>query len=68
MILSAAVIVSFRAGFFNVGGEGQLYVGALAGALSASLGRYEDAERHFAEGMEIGESSGCFRQPRMRWP
>src|SRR5674476_1573132 len=34
MILSAAVIVSFRAGFFNVGGEGQLYVGALAGALT----------------------------------
>ena len=34
MILSSAVIVSFRAGFFNVGGEGQLYVGALAGALT----------------------------------
>ena len=34
MILSAAVIVSFRAGFFNIGGEGQLYVGALAGALT----------------------------------
>ncbi len=34
MILSAAVIVSFRAGFFNVGGEGQLYVGALGGALT----------------------------------
>ncbi len=34
LILSAAVIVSFRAGFFNIGGEGQLYVGALAGALT----------------------------------
>ncbi len=34
MILSGAVIVSFRAGFFNIGGEGQLYVGALAGALT----------------------------------
>ena len=34
MILSAAVIISFRAGFFNIGGEGQLYVGALAGALT----------------------------------
>lgn len=32
LVLSAGVIVSFRAGFFNIGGEGQLYVGALAGA------------------------------------
>lgn len=32
LLLTAAVIVSFRAGFFNIGGEGQLYVGALAGA------------------------------------
>ncbi|MCA0295544.1 MAG: ATP-binding cassette domain-containing protein [Actinobacteria bacterium] len=32
LILSAGVIISFRAGFFNIGGEGQLYVGALAGA------------------------------------
>jgi ABC-type uncharacterized transport system ATPase subunit/ABC-type uncharacterized transport system permease subunit len=32
LVLSAAVIVSFRAGFFNIGGEGQLYVGAFAGA------------------------------------
>jgi ABC-type uncharacterized transport system ATPase subunit/ABC-type uncharacterized transport system permease subunit len=31
-VLSAAVIISFRAGFFNIGGEGQLYVGAFAGA------------------------------------
>ncbi len=34
LILSAAVIISFRAGFFNIGGEGQLYVGSLAGALT----------------------------------
>jgi len=32
LILSSAVNVSFRAGFFNIGGEGQLYVGAFAGA------------------------------------
>jgi ABC-type uncharacterized transport system permease subunit len=31
-ILSAAVIISFRAGFFNIGGEGQLYIGAFSGA------------------------------------
>ncbi|MDO5285413.1 MAG: ATP-binding cassette domain-containing protein [Actinomycetia bacterium] len=34
LILAAAVIVSFKAGFFNIGGEGQLYVGSLAGALA----------------------------------
>ncbi len=32
LVLSSAVIASFRAGFFNIGGEGQLYVGAFAGA------------------------------------
>ncbi|MBC7291536.1 MAG: ATP-binding cassette domain-containing protein, partial [Actinotalea sp.] len=31
-VLSAAVIISFRAGFFNIGGEGQLFLGAMAGA------------------------------------
>lgn len=31
-VLSGAVIISFRAGFFNIGGEGQLYIGAMAGA------------------------------------
>lgn len=31
-IMSAAVILSFRAGFFNIGGEGQLYLGAFFGA------------------------------------
>lgn len=31
-VLSAAVIVSFRAGFFNIGGEGQLFIGAITGA------------------------------------
>ena len=31
-VLSSAVIISFRAGFFNIGGEGQLYVGAFTGA------------------------------------
>ncbi len=34
LMLAAAVIVSFKAGFFNIGGEGQLYVGSLAGALA----------------------------------
>jgi ABC-type uncharacterized transport system ATPase subunit/ABC-type uncharacterized transport system permease subunit len=34
-VLSAAVIISFRAGFFNVGGEGQLYIGAFTGAWAA---------------------------------
>ena len=33
-VLSSAVIVSFRAGFFNIGGEGQLYVGAFLGAFA----------------------------------
>lgn len=33
LVLSAAVIISFRAGFFSIGGEGQLFVGALGGAL-----------------------------------
>ena len=32
MVLSAGVIISFRAGFFNIGGEGQLFIGAFAGA------------------------------------
>jgi ABC-type uncharacterized transport system ATPase subunit/ABC-type uncharacterized transport system permease subunit len=32
LVLSSAVIISFRAGLFNIGGEGQLYVGAFAGA------------------------------------
>ena len=31
-LLAAAVIISFRAGFFNIGGEGQLYLGAFFGA------------------------------------
>ncbi len=31
-VLSAAVIISFRAGFFNIGGEGQLFIGAFCGA------------------------------------
>lgn len=31
-LMSAAVIVSFRAGFFNIGGEGQLFMGAFWGA------------------------------------
>ncbi len=35
MILAAGVIVSFRAGFFNIGGEGQLYMGAFFGSISA---------------------------------
>lgn len=32
LILSSAVIVSFRAGFFNIGGEGQMFLGALGAA------------------------------------
>lgn len=31
-IMSAGTIISFRAGFFNIGGEGQLYFGAFFGA------------------------------------
>ncbi|WP_411719839.1 ATP-binding cassette domain-containing protein [Mycetocola sp.] len=32
LILSAGVIISFRAGFFNIGGEGQLFLGAFTAA------------------------------------
>lgn len=35
LILSSAVIISFRAGFFNIGGEGQLYMGAFFASISA---------------------------------
>ncbi len=31
VLLGLSVIVSFRAGFFNIGAQGQFYVGALAG-------------------------------------
>lgn len=34
LVLSGAVIISFRAGFFNIGGEGQLFMGALFGAFA----------------------------------
>ncbi len=30
--MAGATIISFRAGFFNIGGEGQLYLGAFFGA------------------------------------
>jgi len=33
-IMAAGTIVSFRAGFFNMGGEGQLYFGAFFGAVA----------------------------------
>lgn len=33
-IMSAATIISFRAGFFNIGAEGQLYFGAFFGAFA----------------------------------
>lgn len=33
-IMAAGTIISFRAGFFNIGGEGQLYFGAFFGALA----------------------------------
>ncbi|QYM75875.1 ATP-binding cassette domain-containing protein [Leucobacter luti] len=33
-VISAATIVSFRAGFFNIGAEGQLYFGAFFGAIA----------------------------------
>ena len=36
MLIGLGVALSFRAGVFNVGGEGQLYLGAIA-ATSASL-------------------------------
>ncbi|WP_374945478.1 ATP-binding cassette domain-containing protein [Agreia sp.] len=32
VIMAAGTIISFRAGFFNIGGEGQLYFGAFFGA------------------------------------
>ncbi len=35
LILSSSVIISFRAGFFNIGGEGQLYMGAFFASISA---------------------------------
>jgi len=33
-VIAAATIVSFRAGFFNIGAEGQLYFGAFFGAVA----------------------------------
>lgn len=33
-VIAAATIVSFRAGFFNIGAEGQLYFGAFFGAIA----------------------------------
>jgi simple sugar transport system permease protein len=33
IIVGMSVVVSFRAGVFNVGGDGQLYLGALVGAI-----------------------------------
>ncbi|MFD4640090.1 ATP-binding cassette domain-containing protein [Lentzea sp. NPDC058436] len=33
-IMAGGTIISFRAGFFNVGGEGQLYLGAFFGAFA----------------------------------
>ena len=33
-ILAGATIISFRAGFFNIGGEGQMYLGAFFGAFA----------------------------------
>jgi simple sugar transport system permease protein len=35
LLIGLSVIVSFRAGVFNVGGEGQLYLGAVAAAAAA---------------------------------
>lgn len=35
ILIALAVAVGFRAGFFNLGGEGQMLLGALAGALTA---------------------------------
>ena len=35
LIAALGVIVAFRAGLFNLGGDGQIYVGALAGTLVA---------------------------------
>ena len=36
-IMSAGTIISFRAGFFNIGGEGQLYLGAFFGAFAGFM-------------------------------
>lgn len=33
VVLAAAVAVSFKAGYFNIGGEGQLFIGAFTAAL-----------------------------------
>ncbi|HMN11952.1 MAG: ABC transporter permease [Rhizobiaceae bacterium] len=35
LLVSLAVIVPLRAGFFNIGGEGQVYIGALCSTLAA---------------------------------
>lgn len=35
LLVSLAVIIPLRAGFFNIGGEGQVYVGALFGTVAA---------------------------------
>ena len=37
LLIALGVVVGFRAGFFNIGGQGQFYVGACA-ALAVSLG------------------------------
>ena len=37
MFLGLGVAVAFRTGFFNIGGEGQLYMGALAAAMVTLL-------------------------------
>jgi simple sugar transport system permease protein len=34
-LMAAGVIVSFRAGFFNIGAQGQFYMGAIGGAFAA---------------------------------
>lgn len=33
VVLASAVAISFKAGYFNIGGEGQLFIGAFTGAL-----------------------------------
>ena len=35
ILTSLGIAISFRTGFFNIGGEGQFYMGALAGAVAA---------------------------------
>ncbi len=53
-----AVAVGFQAGLFNVGGEGQLYLGALASALAALFVRGLPPALHVALALAAGALAG----------